>query len=91
MISERDAEIAIIASGSKINKADLIKKLDSLDENTKLRIYLKIKNTLTENIYKLFDELSFIRKEVSRIANNFRIDSAVLYYVYMEKLDENNQ
>ncbi|AJA47448.1 hypothetical protein CPAST_c13690 [Clostridium pasteurianum DSM 525 = ATCC 6013] len=89
MINKQDIKIAIIASGSKISKEDLIKKVNSLDENTKHMIYLKLKDMLTEKIYKLINELSLIPKEVSRIASNLKIDSAVIYYVYMEKLNNN--
>lgn len=87
MISEQDAKIAIIASGNEISKNDLIKRLNNLDENTKQQIYLKTGDMLRKNKFNPSKELELMHKELKKTANDFNIHPAVLYYVYMTKLD----
>jgi hypothetical protein len=86
MISEQDAKIAIIASGNEISKNNLIKRINSLDENTKQQIYLKTGDMLRKNKYNLSKESGLIHKEFKKTANDFKIHPAVLYYVYMTNL-----
>lgn len=87
MINEQDAKIAIIASGNEISKNDLINKINGLDENTKQQIYLETGHMLKKNRFNLFREPGLMNKELKNTANAFNIHPAVLYYVYMTKLD----
>jgi hypothetical protein len=81
---EKLAEVARSSTGSLITTKQLIHDVNNTTENTKDIICPKVDKKMVELNLPINKALSLMKCEFNEMANDNNMDSAVLFWVYMD-------
>lgn len=88
MSLEQFAEVARTMTGSKLSTKLILLKAKSINKTTKEIICPKINQMVKEHNLPFDKAFPLIKDGFNQISNEYNIDSAVLFWVYMEWLNK---
>jgi hypothetical protein len=81
---EIKAKVSREVTGSKINTIDLINGVNSIGKALKKEIHLKLRTMLDSINIPQDKALPIIREGINKIANDYKIDAAILFWTFVE-------
>ena len=83
---DKFANIARLMTGSNISTDELFNKIKTMNEVTKEDIFLKTNSMLKKTNLPFDKAYPLVKKGFTNLANEFDIDPAVLFQLYIMKL-----
>jgi hypothetical protein len=82
------AEIARLATDSKLSNQEIHILLKKVDQDTRDKVCLEIDQKIKESHLPISEAFSLIRNDFNQTAMNYNMDQAVLFWIYMEWLNK---
>lgn len=87
---EQQAEIARTMTGSKLSTEEIVIRVQNIDPFTKEKACPKVHQMVLEYNLPFDKAFPIIRNGFSEIAKEHKINPAVLFWIYMDWMKENN-
>jgi hypothetical protein len=82
------AEIARLATDSKLSNQEILVFVREVDQDTRDKVCLEIDQKVKESRLPISEAFSLIGNDFNQTAMNYNMDQAVLFWIYMDWLNK---